>query len=69
MLLVRGMTAPAPLRIVIVAPDSIGVDAHDAASDAEAQRSRSLRIGLLEGGHNIVATCFCPSGWPRSAPT
>jgi two-component system, response regulator / RNA-binding antiterminator len=55
MLLVRGMIAPAPLRIVIVAPDSIGVDARDTASDAEAQRSRSLRIGLLEGGHNIVA--------------
>ena len=48
--------APAPsLRIVIVAPDSLYADARDAQSDTEAERSRSLRIGLLEHGYNIVA--------------
>ncbi len=40
----------AALRIVIVAPDLA-----DAQSDVEAERSRSLRIGLLENGYNIVA--------------
>jgi response regulator NasT len=45
---------PAPtLRIVIVAPDSLAPEADDA--QAEAERSRSLRIGLLENGYNIVA--------------
>jgi response regulator NasT len=43
------------LRIVIVAPDSLDADAPDAHSDTEAERSRSLRIGLLEHGYNIVA--------------
>ncbi|MEY4561478.1 MAG: hypothetical protein RLZZ618_755 [Pseudomonadota bacterium] len=47
-------TLPAPtLRIVIVAPDSLAPEADDAV--AEAERSRSLRIGLLENGYNIVA--------------
>ena len=44
------MTPAAALRIVIVAPDL-----SDAQSDVEAERSRSLRIGLLENGYNIVA--------------
>ena len=47
-------TAPI-LRIVIVAPDSLAADPSDPASDAEVQRSRCLRIGLLECGYNIVA--------------
>ncbi len=38
------------LRIVIVAPDL-----SDAPTDIEAERSRSLRIGLLQNGYNIVA--------------
>ena len=42
--------AAAALRIVIVAPDLA-----DAQSDVEAERSRSLRIGLLENGYNFVA--------------
>lgn len=49
--------SPAPgrtLRIVIVAPDSLIAEAGDEAN-AEAERSRSLRIGLLENGYNIVA--------------
>ncbi|HZT56451.1 MAG TPA: ANTAR domain-containing protein [Burkholderiaceae bacterium] len=47
------MTTPAILRIVIVAPDSLVAD-HPAA-ETEVRRSRWLRIGLLEGGYNIVA--------------
>jgi two-component system, response regulator / RNA-binding antiterminator len=38
------------LRIVIVAPE-LG----DVQSEGEAERSRSLRIGLLQNGYNIVA--------------
>jgi response regulator NasT len=48
---------PVPqLRIVIVAPDSLGDDLSDPDDVAvQAERSRSLRMGLLEGGYNIVA--------------
>jgi response regulator NasT len=51
------MAEPASaLRIVIIAPESLVPDADD---DAEvwgaAERSRQLRIGLLENGYNIVA--------------
>ena len=49
------MATPPILRIVIVAPDSLAADPSDPASNTEAQRSRWLRIGLLESGHNIVA--------------
>jgi two-component system, response regulator / RNA-binding antiterminator len=55
MLLGCSMPPAHALRIVIVAPDSLHVDAPDAQSDTEAERSRSLRIGLLEHGYNIVA--------------
>jgi len=46
----------AALRIVIVAPESLvpGPD-DDADAQGQAERSRQLRIGLLEGGYNIVA--------------
>jgi two-component system, response regulator / RNA-binding antiterminator len=50
-----GMALAPSLRIVIVAPDSLDAGAPDAQSDTEAERSRSLRIGLLEHGYNIVA--------------
>jgi response regulator NasT len=43
------------LRIVIVAPDSLVPDATDPEAQSEALRSRSLRIGLLQNGCNIVA--------------
>ncbi len=49
---------PAPstaLRIVIIAPESLSPDPADVDAWWEAERSRSLRIGLLEGGYNIVA--------------
>jgi two-component system, response regulator / RNA-binding antiterminator len=48
--------APAQtLRIVIVAPESLEPAADDDEAQVEAQRSRSLRIGLLASGYNIVA--------------
>jgi response regulator NasT len=46
--------APA-LRIVIVAPESLTPDPADNDARSEAERSRSLRIGLLEAGCNVVA--------------
>ena len=51
------MSSPLPraLRIVIVAPETLTPDTGDAAALAQAERSRSLRIGLLQAGYNIVA--------------
>jgi response regulator NasT len=51
------MSPPTLLRIVIVAPDSLAPAPTDGRAnwEAEAERSRSLRIGLLEHGYNIVA--------------
>lgn len=45
-----------PLRIVVVAPDLAVSDASDEYAVVQAERSRSLRIGLLENGFNLVAT-------------
>ena len=45
----------AATRIVIVAPESLQPEPGDDAAVLEAERSRSLRIGLLEAGYNIVA--------------
>jgi len=42
-------------RIVIVAPDTQALQPGDEAGTRELERSRSLRIGLLEAGCNIVA--------------
>lgn len=49
------MTAPESTRIVIVAPDAVAPAEADEATVQEVQRSRSLRIGLLEAGCNVVA--------------
>ncbi|WP_157264546.1 ANTAR domain-containing response regulator [Azohydromonas aeria] len=49
------MKSPQSLRIVIVAPDSLNPDPADPAAVDEVARSRSLRIGLLQHGYNIVA--------------
>lgn len=50
------MSSASPaLRIVIVAPESLSPDPTDDEAWWEAERSRSLRIGLLESGWNIVA--------------
>jgi response regulator NasT len=43
------------LRIVIVAPPTLDPDPADEAAAIEAERSRSLRIGLLGAGYDIVA--------------
>ena len=49
-------TTATQLRIVIVAPDVRSLDFADPAQSAdELARSRKLRIGLLEGGYDIVA--------------
>ena len=48
--------SPSPaLRIVIVAPEAMPSGADDGLVQAQVERSRSLRIGLLQAGYNIVA--------------
>lgn len=49
------MTSSTALRIVIVAPETLAPDAAEPRSAVLADRSRSLRIGLLQNGYNIVA--------------
>lgn len=49
------MAVPQTLRIVVVAPESLAPETGDDAALIEAQRSRSLRIGLLASGYNIIA--------------
>ena len=44
------------LRIVVVAPDLAITDPDDDDALSQAERSRKLRIGLLESGFNLVAT-------------
>ena len=43
------------LRIVVVAPDLALTDPNDQYALAQAERSRSLLIGLLESGFNLIA--------------
>jgi response regulator NasT len=66
------MSMPQILRIVLVAPDSLIADPADPTSASEAQRSRWLRIGLLESGYNIVAVLpadvFLPERLTQIAP-
>lgn len=49
------MNPASALRIVIVAPDTLVTDPADSDAAVEAERSRSLRIGMLQNGYNIVA--------------
>lgn len=44
------------LRIVVVAPDLDIADTQDEQAVRQADRSRSLRIGLLENGFNLIAS-------------
>ncbi|CAG1014538.1 putative transcriptional regulatory protein pdtaR [Burkholderiaceae bacterium] len=64
--------ASATLRIVIVAPDSLSPDPADSQAEVEAHRSRSLRIGMLQSGCNIVAVLpadvFLPDRLAQIAP-
>jgi len=48
--------APSALRIVVVAPDLVIEDPLDEHAISQAERSRALRIGLLENGFNLIAT-------------
>lgn len=50
------MAPPRPLRIVVVAPEAPAPDLADAQAEGELERSRSLGIGLLKHGYNVVAT-------------
>lgn len=49
------MSSPHSLRLVVIAPDLSASDAADEAALAQIERSRQLRIGLLENGYNLVA--------------
>ena len=66
------MTPAETLRIVVVAPDALALDIDDPATDSGVQRPRWLRIGLLEGGYNIVAVLpadvFLPDRLAQIAP-
>jgi response regulator NasT len=44
------------LRIVVVAPDLAIADPDDEHAASQAERSRALRIGLLENNFNLIAT-------------
>jgi len=50
------MTPPHSLRLVVIAPDLSSAEAADETERALIERSRQLRIGLLAGGFNLVAT-------------
>ncbi len=49
------MTPSHSLRIVVIAPDSLAPDLEDDHEARLAERSRLLRISLLENGYNVVA--------------
>ena len=49
------MTPSHALRLVIIAPDLVQMVADDDNAMALTERSRQLRIGLLESGYNIIA--------------
>jgi two-component system, response regulator / RNA-binding antiterminator len=49
------MTPSQSLRLVVIAPDLVDAAANDELALALVERSRQLRIGLLENGDNIIA--------------
>lgn len=49
------MKSPPSLRLVVIAPELTDFHAADEAVQGMIERSRQLRIGLLENGYNIVA--------------
>jgi len=49
------MTPSHSLRIVVIAPDTLEPDANDTHAVDQAERSRLLRLSLLENGYNIIA--------------
>lgn len=48
--------SPTTLRIVVVVPDLEIEDPNDEHAVSQAERSRALRIGLLETGFNLIAS-------------
>jgi response regulator NasT len=55
--MIADMTEARNMRLVIVAPENLTTDPEaEEAVRAEAERSRMLRIALLEAGFNIVAS-------------
>ena len=48
--------SPTTLRIVVVVPDLEIEDPNDEHAVSQAERSRALRIGLLESGFNLIAS-------------
>ncbi len=44
------------LRIVVITADLVVDDPQDTHALTQAERSRSLRIGLLENGFNLIAS-------------
>jgi two-component system, response regulator / RNA-binding antiterminator len=50
------MNSPSSLRLVVIAPDLTISDTADEAAMALVERSQQLRIGLLQGGFNLIAT-------------
>ena len=52
--MLQGMTDA--LRIVVVAPDLAIADPDDEHAATQAERSRALRIGLLDNNFNLIAT-------------
>ena len=63
------MTPSQSLRLVVIAPDSLCPDASDVDEIAQAERSRMLRITLLENGYNIVAVLPSVTPSPTRTPT
>ncbi len=51
-----GFAMSEPLRIVVISADLVVADPQDTHATRQAERSRSLRIGLLENGFNLVAS-------------
>lgn len=49
------MTPSQSLRLVVIAPDLVDSVADDEHARELAERSRQLRIGLLESGYNLIA--------------
>ena len=49
------MTSSQSLRLVVIAPDLAESDGEDERGVALAERSRQLRMGLLENNYNLIA--------------
>ena len=50
------MTPSQSLRLVVIAPDLVHADGDDERMQVLAERSRQLRIGLLQNNYNLIRT-------------